>query len=741
MLAPDTATLATTADAALRRRLRYAYIQLTRELDSRFENLLLTGRVAKWYSEVGNEATTVPAGLALRAGDVLCSLHRDLGAILAQYLDPARTFPGHGFGELAAGADVRPDPEGLLYTLACQLLGKGDGFSQGIERSFHYGYLDRAHGIEHVGMISHLGSMIPVATGCAFALQRAAVEAGTAESGVAINFIGDGGTSVGDFHEGLNLAAVWKLPFVLVIENNRYAFSTPTRLQYAARALADKGVGYGVPAVTVDGNDPDAMAQAYAEAFARARRGEGPTLVEAMLGRMRGHAEGDGSLKVVPPDELAGYLAADPVPAYARRLEAEGAIDPAERAAIDRRCTELVEASLERALGAAPPRVEVAWREVFAPLPEGALAERAPAVAGGAAANGAAAAAPAEETTAMAAFAPDSAPAVKTASKGGEQSTYLDAIHQALREEMERDPRVVLMGQDIGAFEGAFRVTRGLFARWPERVLDTPIAEAGTMGLAAGAALLGFRPVVEMQFADFVSNAFNQLVNVAAKLYYRFGVPCPIVVRLPSGGGVGAGPFHSQNPEGWFAHAGGIKVVCPATASDARDLLKMAIRDPNPVVFCEHKFLYRRIKEALPATPTLEPLGRARVVREGRDLTFVGYGASTWTCLEAAEALAAEGVEAEVVDLRTLVPYDEATVLASVQKTARVVVVHEDLATAGFGAEVAARLADAAFPWLDAPVRRVAYPDRPSPYAKMLEASLLPDREKVIAAARGVLAY
>ncbi|HEV8240934.1 MAG TPA: dehydrogenase E1 component subunit alpha/beta [Thermoanaerobaculia bacterium] len=741
---------------------RYAFIKLTRELDSRFENLLLTGRVAKWYSEVGNEATTVPAGLALRAGDVLCTLHRDLGAILAQYLDPVRTFPGLGLpgGGLSGGGygapDVRPEPEDVLYRLACQLLGKGDGFSQGIERSFHYGWLDPAHGIRHVGMISHLGSMIPVAAGCAFALKQSGTD------GVAVNFIGDGGTSTGDFHEGLNMAAVWRLPLVLVVENNRYAFSTPTRLQYACRQLADRGPGYGIAAATVDGNDPDAMAAAYDQALARARAGEGPTLIEAMLGRMRGHAEGDGSLKVVPEPELAGYLAADPVPAYAKRLERDGVLAPDVREAIDRRCAELVERCLERALAAAPPAAEVAWRPVFAPLTEedrdenvrdqssrgsGEHGERAadaiaPQTGDIGTTTGAVVAAPSIEPVAMAAFAPDAAPAVRTTkAAGGEQSTYLDAIHQALREEMERDERVVLMGQDIGAFEGAFRVTRGLFARWPERVLDTPIAEAGTVGIAAGAALLGYRPVVEMQFADFVSNAFNQLVNVAAKLYYRFGVPCPLVVRLPSGGGVGAGPFHSQNPEGWFAHAGGLKVVCPATARDARALMKAAIRDPNPVIFCEHKFLYRRIKESLPAGESLQPLGGARVAREGSDVTLVGYGATTWTCLEAAELLEKDGVAAEVVDLRALVPYDEATVLASVQKTSRAVVVHEDLLTAGFGAEVAARLADAAFPWLDAPVKRVAYPDRPSPYAKVLEAQLLPNVDKVLAAAREVLTY
>ena len=728
--------------AALDRLRRYALMKLTRELDSRFENLLLTGRVSKWYSEVGNEATTVPAGLALEPGDVLVTLHRDLGAILATYLDPARTFPGLGLeaaeGRGDAPPDLRPDPEQLLYRLACQLLGKADGFSQGIERSFHYGYFDEPHGIQHIGMISHLGSMIPVAAGAAFALKQDGGDR------VALNFIGDGGTSTGDFHEGLNMAAVWKLPLVLVIENNRYAFSTPTRLQYACRQLAERGAGYGVAAATVDGNDPDAMAAAMAEAVARARAGEGPTLIEAMLGRMRGHAEGDGSLKVVPPEELAGYMAADPVPAYGTRLVEEGVLETERRAAIDRRCAELVEAALEAGLAAAPPALETAWREVFAPVEAAGEAEgrgeaEIPRFARDDGATRESEAPP--EVAAMAAFAPDAAPAVRVARGEGELSTYLDAIHQALREEMERDPSVVLMGQDIGAFEGAFRVTRGLFARWPDRVLDTPIAEAGTVGVAAGAALLGYRPVVEMQFADFVSNAFNQLVNVAAKLHYRFARPCPLVVRLPSGGGVGAGPFHSQNPEGWFAHAGGLKVVCPATARDARALLKAAIRDPNPVVFCEHKFLYRRIKEVLPAGDDVLELGRAQVLREGRDLTLVGYGAATWLCLEAAEALAGEGVEAEVVDLRTLVPYDEATVLASVKKTARAVVVHEDLLTAGFGAEVAARLADAAFAWLDAPVKRVAYPDRPSPYVKALEAALLPDREKVVAAAREVLAY
>ena len=675
------------------RLLRYAFMKLTRDFDARFENLLKTGRVSKWYSEVGNEGTTIPAGLALGPGDALCTLHRDLGAILPVYLDPARIFPGFGFG---APDDRRPDPDEIMTRLACQLLGKAPGFSQGFERSFHYGYLAPEHGIFHIGMISHLGAMIPVAAGCAFAFKQ------DSSDRVAINFIGEGATSTGDFHEGLNMAAVWKLPMVLVIENNRYAFSTPASLQYAAAKLSDRGIGYGIPAETVDGNDPDAMAGALGRAVARARSGQGPTLIEAMLGRMRGHSEGDDSLKVVPREELKGYLAGDPVPNYARRLAAEGVLTPEIRERLEARIAELVERALSQALEAPATDPATALRPALAPAPEIST------VAGP----------PAER-----------------------EITYVDAINQALGEEMERDPSVVLMGQDIGAFEGPFRTTKGLFARWPKRVLDTPIAESGTIGIAIGAALMGYRPVIEMQFGDFVSCGFNQLVNVAAKLYYRWQVPCPIVVRCPSGGGVGAGPFHSQNPEGWFAQTAGIKVVCPATAADARALLKAAIRDPNPVLFFEHKFLYRRIKERLPVGDDAAPLGLARVVRSGRDLTLVGYGATTWTCLEAAETLAQEGIEAEVIDLRTLIPYDEETVLASVKKTARALVVHEAPVTLGFGAEVAARLADAAFPWLDAPIRRVAYPDRPVPYSKVLEQELLPSASKVVAAARELVAY
>ncbi len=749
-------------------------MKLAREFDNRFEALLLTGRISKWYSAIGNEGVTVPAGLALEGGDVLCSLHRDVGAILAVYFDPARAFPGFGFG---VPDGRRPEPEELFYRLACQMLGKAEGYSHGIERSYHYGHFDDAAGIAHVGMISHLGAMIPVAAGCAFAMKR------NGGDRVAINFIGEGGTSTGDFHEGLNLAAVWKLPLVLVIENNRYAFSTPARHQYACLQLSDRGPGYGIPALTVNGNDPDEMAETLARAVARARAGAGPTLVEAVVGRLRGHAEGDGSMKVVPPQELELYQSQDSVPGYARRLESEGLLDPETEKRLHTRVNELVETAIDRALAAAAPDPQKALRAVFAEpsarlYPRRAEPQRPPAgeqapsaaldpgedatvllaqppvpargeaveqnspddaVAGRTVAAATAVSAPdaeADAPTAMAAFTGGAVGSIRAG-----EVTYLDAIHQALKEEMERDPSILLLGQDIAFFEGAFRVTKGLHARWPDRVLDTPISESGTLGLAAGAAIFGYLPVVEMQFADFVSCGFNQIVNVIAKLFYRFERPCPVIVRLPAGGGVGAGAGHSQNPEAWFAHVAGLKVLCPATAADAKGLLKSALRDANPVIFCENKFLYRRVKEVLPAGDHLTPIGQAQVLRAGSDLTFIAYGAATWIAMEAAAALAKEGVEAEVVDLRSLVPYDEETVLASVRKTNRAVVVHEAQLTGGFGGEIAARLADSAFAFLDAPVKRVAYPDRPSPYSRILEQALLPDSVKLLAAAREVLAF
>jgi pyruvate/2-oxoglutarate/acetoin dehydrogenase E1 component len=322
------------------------------------------------------------------------------------------------------------------------------------------------------------------------------------------------------------------------------------------------------------------------------------------------------------------------------------------------------------------------------------------------------------------------------------QTTYVDAIREGLREEMARDERVFLLGEDIGVYGGAFKVTDGLIQEFgEERVIDTPISETAIVGAAVGAAMMGMRPVAEMQFIDFISCAFDMITNFAAKSRYRHGVGVPLVIRGPAGGGVHGGPFHSQNPEAYFAHTPGLKVVQPATAYDAKGLIKAAIRDDDPVLFFEHKFLYRRVKEELPPGDWIVPIGKAAVRREGRDLSILTYGAMVWTALEAAKTLEAEGIDAEVVDLRTLFPMDEETVLSSVAKTNKAILLHEATRTGGLGAEIAAVLSERCFEYLDGPLVRVTAPDTPVPYSPPLEEAFLPNPEKVCRAARALAAY
>src|SRR5215472_12365389 len=321
-------------------------------------------------------------------------------------------------------------------------------------------------------------------------------------------------------------------------------------------------------------------------------------------------------------------------------------------------------------------------------------------------------------------------------------TTYLEAIREGLWEEMERDPNVFLIGEDIGVYGGAFKITQGFIEHFGEkRVVDTPISEAAIVGAAIGASFMGLRPVAEMQFADFISCGFDQIVNFAAKCRYRWDAPVPIVIRAPSGGGIHGGPFHSQNPEMWFVRTPGLKVVCPATAYDAKGLIKASIRDNDPVIFFEHKGLYRRIKEDLPAEEYTVPLGKAKVVREGRDLTIVAYGSMVWVALEAADKLAAEGASVEVVDLRTLLPLDRETVCESVKKTSKVLLVHEDTRTGGMAGELAATITETVFEYLDGPILRVTAPDTPIPYSPPLEDAFLPNVEKVLRKARELIKY
>ena len=678
------------------------HMRLSREWDQRFEKLFRQGGVAKWYSGVGSEATTVASAACLRRDDALLTIHRDSGAILRYYASCEDLVPGLLPVENRHGREKSRE---LLYRLACQLLGRSDGFTAGYDRSFHYAHLDEETGLKHIGMISHMGAMIPVAAGVALAFRQQGSDR------VALNYIGDGGTSTGEFHEGLNMAAVLDAPLVLVILNNRYAFSTPTSEQYRAESLAVRAEGYGIEGIRIDGNDPLAVSAAVSGAVERARGGGGPTLIEAMLGRMRGHSEGDDSLGLLDEAEKEKYESEDPVACLEASLVEQGIATTEHIEKVRGICAELVLEIVDEAVASAAPKLAGGERPVFA----------------------------------RATGSPGKGPLARGLAGSAEETSYLEAISLALGDAMEEDPEVFLMGQDIAAFGGAFKVTRGLLEEFgPGRVLNTPIAEAGMIGIASGAALLGKRPVVEMQFSDFVSCGFNPLVNVAARFHYRTGLPVPLVIRLPSGGGVGAGPFHSQSLEATFLHVPGLKVVVPAWPEDAYSLLREAIRDPNPVLFFEHKYLYRRVKASL--APASIDIGAgveagARIVRPGDGVSVFTWGWMVHRAVAAAEALGEEGISVEVVDLRVLAPLDERTVMESVGRTGRALVVHEAQLTGGFGGEIAARIAEGAFEALDAPVRRLAYPDHPVPFNKELEAVCLPDEESIAASLRELAAW
>jgi 2-oxoisovalerate dehydrogenase E1 component len=646
----------------------YRKLLLPRLLEEKMLRLLRQGRLSKWFSGIGQEAIAVGVAAGLRDGDVVLPLHRNLGVFTTRNVD--------------------------LDRLLCQLLGREGGFTSGRDRSFHFGTLE--HGI--VGMISHLGAMLPVACGLALAGRLSGSDR------VAAVFSGDGGTSEGDFHEALNLAAVWRLPVLFVVENNGWGMSTPTVEQYACTDLADRAAGYGMPGVVVDGNDVLAVLTAVGEAADRARRGEGPTLLECKTYRMRGHEETSGT-DYVPPEELARWAELDPLLRFEAVLDDRGVVPAAERAALRVEIAADVDRRVEEALAAPEPDSTV---------------ER--------------------ETAAV--FAAPAAPRRRPPVGDPVEMRYIDAISDGLREAMRADDRVVLLGQDIAEYGGAFKVTAGFVAEFGrDRVRNTPIVESGALGAALGLALGGFHPMVEMQFGDFIACGFNQIVNNLATTHYRWGAPVPVVIRAPVGGGTGAGPFHSQNVEAYFANVPGLKIVAPATPADAKGLLLAAFDDPNPVLYLEHKALYRAERGPVPAGWHSVPFGQARVARPGRDATVVTYGAGVRWAVEAAGVLAGDGAgDVEVVDLRTLRPWDADTVLASVERTGRALVVHEAPQTGGFGAEIAAVIAERAFAHLDAPVGRVGSTDTPVPFSKRLEA-LHSARGRLLPALRALLAY
>jgi 2-oxoisovalerate dehydrogenase E1 component len=649
----------------------YRALLLPRLIEEKMLRLLRQGKLSKWFSGIGQEAIAVGVTAALQADDYILPMHRNLGV-----------FTGRGVD---------------LATLFRQLLAK-DGFTKGRDRTFHFGTLP--HHI--VGMISHLGAMLPVADGLALAAQL------RGQPRVAAAFTGDGATSEGDFHEAANLAAVWKLPVLFVIENNQYGLSTPVSEQYACENLADRGVGYGMPGVVCDGNDLLAVMRVVRDAAARARRGEGPALLEFKTFRMRGHEEASGTA-YVPPELFDAWAARDPLLRFERLLDARGLLDADERAALRTTIKEDIDRLVDDAI--ALPDTES--------TPERELAD---------------------------VYAPSAAPALPAsprveAAAPARELRYIDAISDGLREAMRANPDIVLLGQDIAEYGGVFKVTDGFVAEFGKaRVRNTPIIESGAIGAALGLALEGFRPMVEMQFGDFITCGFNQIVNNLAKTHYRWGAGVPVVVRVPVGGGTGAGPFHSQNVEAWFTQVAGLKVVAPATPADAKGLLLAAFEDGNPVIYLEHKFLYRSAKGLVPEGYQPVPLGEARVAREGRDATVVTYGVGVPWALDAAATLAGEGREIEVIDLRTLLPWDIERTVASVRRTGRALVLHEAPLTGGFGGEIAATLGRDAFEWLDAPVARLAALDTPIPFSKALEEHFSP-KARLLPALRELLAY
>ena len=687
--------------------------------DVRYEGTAFQG---KGFRSLGQEAIFAAAirlrrGEAFRApdgtwnGDVVAPVIRDLGVALAMR-------PGEGIADM------------IRQTLSAQMAKAGPPMEG---KDFHVG--DFAWGVLPATAPLSIGSLSIAGLALSFARQRT--------GRVALSFIGEGGSSLGEWHEAINACAARRLPAIFCVENNQTALSTPLADQSAARVFADKASGYGIPGITIDGTDPDEIAAAFTWAAERAREGHGPTLIELVSMRMCGHAHHDDMLylgKEPPlgwdyaptPDqgyadrELYAYWAArDPIATYAGRLERDGVLERGALDALKREADAIVESEAQRVIDAPWPGREQAGIGVFADEPPRARVE---VLDPGSRSKG------------------DPLPALDAGlpfDKTGQ--TFLEAITLGLRDALAADPRVFIYGQDVGgAYGNAFLLLKPLLAEFGARILNSPLAEGAVLGVAVGAALAGDRPIVEMQFNDFVATGFNQLVNNAAKIRYRWGGSVPMVVRMPWGGLRHAGPYHSQNTEPWFYRTPGLKIVVPSTPADARALMAAAVADPDPVLYYEHIALYRdpRIKQALTAeAPTPLPLGRAALRRQGGDLAIISYGAYVHVALRVAERLAADGIKASVLDLRTLSPLDRAAVLAVARDCGRVLIVHEDSRTGGVGESLAAVIQEEAFEWLDAPIRVVGALDTPVPYSPPLEAFFLPSEEEIEQTARLLCKY
>ena len=643
----------------------YELMVTGRLLETRLHNLYRGGRLSgAVYPGVGQEAAMVGFGYALEDGDIFGGTHRDLAA------------------QLARGVTLE---ETLL-----NFYGKADGPTKGRDGNSHFGVLDKGT----LMVVSPLPDAYPVALGWALAFKQ------RGESRVALADCGEGATATGGWHEAVNTGAVLQLPIVFTVQNNQFAYSTPNDREFAVGEIAERASGYGIPGVTVDGNDLLACHAAASEAIERARGGNGPTLIEAVTFRHYGHA-GHDPADYVKPDFREYWMDRDPIPRFEQYLADRGLLADGAKEQKAEEIESRIKAAIEWAQSQPDPTVDSVDQDLFAIRID--------------------------------------EPAPGPGSPEGDPITMVDAIKAGLIEAMEEDDSVFLLGEDVGAFGGAFKVTEGIAEKFgPMRVVDMPIAEAAIIGAAVGAALAGLRPIAELQYTDFIYPGLDQLVTEAAKYNWKAGAAVPMVVRGPSGAGLRAGPFHSISPEGMLAHHPGIKIVVPSTPTAAKGLLMAAIKEPNPVVFLEHKKLYRSLKEAIPNGSYEIPLGQARVARAGTDVTVVCWGAMVHTSLTAAEEIAGEGTSIEVVDLQTVAPIDWESVFASVSKTSRLVIVQEDVPVASVASEIAARVAEDLFWDLDGPIQRVAPPHTHIPFNAGLEDAFVPQVEDVLQAVRSL---
>lgn len=564
-----------------------------------------------------------------------------------------------------------------FHQLFTQWQGKYNGFSKGRERSFHFG--SKEHKV--VGMISHLGPQLGIADGIALAHKL------DKEPLVTAVFTGDGGASEGDFHESVNTAAVWDLPVIFIIENNGYGLSTPSNEQFRFNSFTEKGPGYGIPARSIDGNNVLEVYDAVTEIRESIIKGPKPWLLECMTFRMRGHEEASGT-KYVPQELFDQWAKKDPVNTYESWLMAEGVLTDSSREAIRAEFKAYIESGVQATFNEPDivPDTAEELRDVYAPFN---FLETRP------------------------------------SSSATTKKRLIDAISDGLALAMEKHPQLVLMGQDIAEYGGVFKITEGFVERFgKERVRNTPLCEAAIVGAGLGLSIKGRKAMVEMQFADFVTEGFNQIVNNLAKIHYRWGQNADVVIRMPTGAGVAAGPFHSQSNEAWFTHTPGLKVVYPAFPNDAKGLLLAAFEDPNPVMFFEHKALYRSISEEVFDDYFTLPIGKAKLLREGNQVSIITYGFGVHWALEILDKH--PEINADLIDLRTLLPLDEEAIFESVRKTGRAIVFHEDCLTGGIGGEIASRIMEQCFEQLDAPVMRSASLDTPVPFSEELENNFLP---------------